>query len=65
VLTALITQAGAGLAPLIILADIVAYIATLTLDARRGSAAEPGDAVAAGERDPEPGPNQAQHQNHQ
>jgi H+/Cl- antiporter ClcA len=65
VLTALITQAGAGLAPLIILAVIVAYIATLTLDARRGSAAEPGDAVAAGERDPEPGPNQAQHQNHQ
>jgi hypothetical protein len=43
VLTALITQAGAGLAPLIILSVVVAYIATLALDFRRGPGPQSND----------------------
>ncbi len=43
----LVSQAGLATAPLIIVAVAVAYIAVLSLDARRGSAADASDAAPA------------------
>ena len=55
ILALLVTQAGAGVAPLIIVSVVVAYIATLALSARRQ-----GPGLGAGrhdrrQRQPRPG----------